>query len=69
MGRGYSYEILRAKLMYSKVARQSGQLIGTRDMIKEKTLLLDSTNMMRQSTDYGTHIPTLEAISAREDLD
>ena len=69
MGRGYSYEVLRAKLMYSKVAMQSGQIIGTREVHKDKLLLEDSTSDVIKSGDYGTHIPTLNAISEREDLD
>lgn len=69
MGRGYSYEVLRAKLMYSKVAMQSGQIVGTRDVHKGKLLFEDSTSVMIKSCDYGAHIPTLNDISEREGSD
>jgi hypothetical protein len=69
MGRGYSYEVLRAKLMFSKVAMQSGQIVGTREIPKDKSLLEHSTSAAIKPSDYGAHIPTLNAISEREDLD
>lgn len=69
MGRGYSYEVLRAKLMFSKVAMQSGQIVGTREIPQDKSLHEYSTSAAIKPSDYGAHIPTLNAISEREDLD
>ena len=46
MGRGYSYEIARAKVLYAKHARKVGSGIATR-----------SGN--QQAIEYGPHIPSL----------
>ena len=58
MGRGYSYEIIRAKMLYAKYARKVGS--GVR--IAEKT-------GGSQTVEYGPHIPTLVEIAESGGLD
>jgi hypothetical protein len=54
MGRGYSFEIIRAKTLYAKHARKvgSGVRIGTLGTVE-----------------YGPHIPTLVEFAAAGGLD
>ncbi len=58
MGRGYSYEIIRAKMLYAKYARRVGS--GVR--IAEKT-------GRSETVEYGPHIPTLVEIADEGGLD
>lgn len=58
MGRGYSYEIIRAKMLYAKYARKVGS--GVR--IAEKT-------GSSETVEYGPHIPTLVEIAEEGGLD
>lgn len=58
MGRGYSYEIIRAKMLYAKYARRVGS--GVR--IAEKT-------GSSETVEYGPHIPTLVEIAESGGLD
>lgn len=58
MGRGYSYEIIRAKMLYAKYARRVGS--GVR--IAEKT-------GSSETVEYGPHIPTLFEIAESGGLD
>ena len=55
MGRGYSYEIIRAKTLYEKQARKVGS--GIRSVIDAQTPI--PTSGTPQSVEYGPHIPTL----------
>ena len=50
MGRGYSYEIIRAKVLYAKYARTVGS-----GMKSSKV----PANAQAQTIEYGPHIPTL----------
>lgn len=52
MGRGYSYEIIRAKTLYAKHARKVGS--GVRPRIHQ-----DGQDGISQAVEYGPHIPTL----------
>lgn len=52
MGRGYSYEIIRAKTLYAKHARKVGS--GVRPRIYQ-----DVQDGASQTVEYGPHIPTL----------
>lgn len=58
MGRGYSYEIIRAKMLYAKYARKVGS--GVR--IAENT-------GGSETVEYGPHIPTLVEIAEEGGLD
>jgi transposase len=55
MGRGYSYEIIRAKTLYEKHARKVGS--GVRPRIQQEGK--DTAEWAAQSVEYGPHIPTL----------
>jgi len=55
MGRGYSYEIIRAKTLYEKHARKVGS--GVRS--KSESQVPDSTIDATKCVEYGPHIPTL----------
>lgn len=58
MGRGYSYEIIRAKMLYAKYARR----VGSGIRIAEKT-------GSSETVEYGPHIPTLVEIAEEGGLD
>lgn len=58
MGRGYSYEIIRAKMLYAKHARK----VGSGVKIAEKS-------GGSQTVEYGPHIPTLVEIAESGGLD
>ena len=55
MGRGYSYEIIRAKTLYAKHARKVGS--GVRLSTPSETSI--STKGVSETVEYGPHIPTL----------
>ncbi|HUI46099.1 MAG TPA: ISL3 family transposase [Nitrospirota bacterium] len=52
MGRGYSFEIIRAKTLYSKYARKVGSSVR----------IVEATGLPR-TIEYGPHIPTLVDIA------
>lgn len=54
MGRGYSYEIIRAKILYEKHACKVGS--GVRPRAHREGVPVTATS---QSVEYGPHIPTL----------
>ena len=54
MGRGYSFEIIRAKTLYEKHARMVGS--GARPKIHREGV--DSAAVSKP-VEYGPHIPTL----------
>ena len=58
MGRGYSYEIIRAKVLYAKYARKVGS--GVR---------IAAVSGNQQTVEYGPHIPTLVESAESGDLD
>lgn len=58
MGRGYSYEIIRAKVLYAKYARRVGS--GVR---------IAAVTGGSQTVEYGPHIPTLVEIAESGGLD
>ena len=58
MGRGYSYEIIRAKVLYAKYARKVGR--GVR---------LASVSGGQQTVEYGPHIPTLVESAEAGEMD
>lgn len=58
LGRGYSYEIIRAKTLYAKHARKVGSGV-----------LLNPTTHTSQTVEYGPHIPTLVDLADEGDLD
>ncbi len=61
LGRGYSYEIIRAKTLYAKHARRvgSGVLIPTQIKAKDTA----------KTVEYGPHIPTLIEMVESGDMD
>jgi len=58
MGRGYSYEIIRAKMLYAKYARKVGSGVRVADKSESS-----------QTVEYGPHIPTLVEIAESGGLD
>ncbi len=64
MGRGYSYEIIRAKTLYAKHARTVGS--GLRASIPLPSV---STTDTPNKVEYGPHIPTLIEMSETGELD
>ena len=65
MGRGYSYEIIRAKTLYSKQARKVGSGVS-RIQAADSSIPTKSTSRM---VEYGPHIPTLLEIADAGELD
>jgi len=59
MGRGYSYEIIRAKTLYAKHARKVGG--GVRLATPSTTEI--PTKSVYETFEYGPHIPTLVEIA------
>ncbi len=64
-GRGYSFEILRAKALYAKEARKVASVVRT----SGNGFLASSTKGVASSIGYGSHIPTLVALSDSGELD
>lgn len=64
MGRGYSYEIIRAKTLYAKHARTVGT--GVKATGAPSSV---STSDTQNKVEYGPHIPTLVAMSETGELD
>jgi transposase len=62
LGRGYSYEIIRAKTMYAKHARK----VGSGILLTEAK---GTTKATSQTIEYGPHIPTLVEIAESGGLD
>jgi transposase len=58
LGRGYSYEIIRAKTLYAKYARTVGSGI-----------LVNPTTKVSETVEYGPHIPTLVDLADDGELD
>lgn len=65
MGRGDSYEIIRAKTLYAKQARKVGT--GVRLTARSETPL--PTKGASETVEYGPHIPTLIEIGEAGGLD
>lgn len=63
MGRGYSYEIIRAKILYAKHARKVGSMPRSGEGITSV-----STAASQSRIEYGPHIPTLVELSESGDL-
>lgn len=66
MGRGYSYEIIRAKILYAKHARKVGSGVKPGG---SGTVPSDSTRPAPSAREYGPHIPTLVEMSDEGQLD
>jgi len=64
MGRGYSYDIIRAKILYAKEARKVGSGVLPKSMAKGVP-----TSGPAPSVEYGPHIPTLIKMSEEGELD
>jgi hypothetical protein len=62
LGRGYSYEIIRAKTLYAKHARK----VGSGILLNEAK---GTTTATSQTIEYGPHIPTLVEIAESGGLD
>ena len=62
MGRGYSYEIIRAKTLYAKHARKVGSLL------RQPLAAEVPTRGAKNQVEYGPHIPTLVELSDSGDL-
>ncbi len=65
LGRGYSYEIIRAKTLYAKHARKVGS--GMRFAAPAGTSA--AAKLTPQTVEYGPHIPTLIEIAESGGLD
>lgn len=65
IGRGYSYEIIRAKTLYAKHARKVGS--GVRLTAPTETTV--STKPVAETVEYGPHIPTLIRMAESGELD
>lgn len=65
MGRGYSYEIIRAKTLYAKHARKVGSGVRFAAPVE---LVVPSKNLP-ETVEYGPHIPTLVEIAEEGGLD
>lgn len=65
MGRGYSYEIIRAKTLYAKYARK----VGSGLLQAEGTAKGVPTTRAPRQVEYGPHIPTLIEMSETGELD
>lgn len=63
MGRGYSYEIIRAKTLYAKHARKVGSMPRPGEGITSVPTTAPQTQI-----EYGPHIPTLVELSDAGDL-
>jgi hypothetical protein len=68
MGRGYSYEVIRAKLLFSKIARQSGSVI-VQPYSDRPSHLKEASPKEKSFRDYGASILTLDTMSERGELD
>ena len=64
LGRGYSYEMIRAKVLYAKYARKAGS--GVRWIVPSPTI---PTSGGQQTVEYGPHIPTLVEMAVEGSLD
>lgn len=64
LGRGYSYEIIRAKMLYAKHARKAGS--GVRLVAPSSTI---PTSGGQQTVEYGPHVPTLVEMADEGGLD
>lgn len=64
MGRGYSYEIIRAKTLYAKQARKVGS--GSKTASPQPGV---PTSGPQAHVEYGPHIPTLVDLSESGELD
>jgi hypothetical protein len=62
MGRGYSYEIIRAKTLYAKHARKVGSLL------RHTPAAEFPTSGAQNQVEYGPHIPTLVELSDSGEL-
>ncbi|WP_327858358.1 ISL3 family transposase [Acinetobacter guillouiae] len=75
MGRGYTFEVIRAKMLYNKIARSITTLSNPtkpHSTIITKTDGLappDSTNSVVKKREFGSHIPTLVDIFEDIELD
>ena len=63
MGRGYSYEVIRAKTLYAKHARWVGSAPGV-----QGARPADSTTGFQPQVEYGPHIPTLVEMTEEGEL-
>lgn len=61
MGRGYSYEIIRAKTLYAKHARKVASAL--------RSAKGDATLLSAGRVEYGPHIPTLIGDSQAGELE
>ena len=57
MGRGYTFEVIRAKMLYNKVARSITTM--TTKQNKDESLAIVSTRPSKIQLEYGAYIPTL----------
>lgn len=74
MGRGYTFEVLRAKMLYNKVARSITTLTTPSSLSRPskgyESLAAFPTKQEKIKLEYGTYIPTLvELYGGDEDLD
>lgn len=65
LGRGYSYDILRAKTLYAKHARKVGSGVRLNTNIEGAT----PVESVSETVEYGPHIPTLIEIAEAGGLD
>lgn len=68
LGRGYSFKVIRAKFLYSKIPLQAGKIVAHEGIAKDIAQPA-STWGSRVDTDYGAYIPTLADLAERGDLE
>lgn len=81
LGRGYSFEVIRAKMLYNKIARSVTSISTKATSTKPLTVAPDSpvtavsskdlnfsfsTKYRKMKTEYGAHIPTLVELFEEE---
>ncbi len=64
-GRGYGFEILRAKTLYAKEARKVGSMTRLLTSVASDS----PTTAVKKTVEYGPHIPTLVALAESGQLD
>lgn len=69
MGRGYSFEIIRARMLYDPKARKRGTAVvrpkaePNVDFTRIQYLGVPPMRYAPEVTEYGAHIPTLEKLA------
>ena len=71
MGRGYSFDVIRARMLYNNLARKQGLGVLQKAVPKEpttgymsmKSLPTPRVRHVQEAVEYGVHIPTLARLA------